>query len=43
MALSYEELENAYNDALNKIKELETELYFCNRNNKLVDEIQKRK
>ena len=43
MSLSYSKLEQKYNDALERIKELETELYFCRRNKKIEDEIQKRK
>ncbi len=38
-----EELKKKYKKALEKIKELETELYFCYRNKKIEDEIQKRK
>jgi len=43
MSLSYSKLEQKYNDVLERIKELETELYFCRRNKKIEDEIQKRK
>ena len=43
MSLSYNKLETEYNKALERIKELETELYYCRRNKKLEDEIQKRK
>ena len=35
MSLSYNKLEKKYNEALEKILELETELYFCRRNKKL--------
>ena len=42
MVWSYNKLKEEYNKALDKIKELETELYFCRRNNKL-DEIQEGK
>ena len=37
------QLEAKLEEAKQKIDELETELYFCNRNNRLVDEVQKRK
>ena len=43
MSLSYKKLEQEYNNALEKIKDLETKLYFCYRNKKIEDEIQKRK
>ena len=37
VSLSYKKLEEEYNKALEKIKELETELYFCYRNKKIED------
>ncbi len=43
MSLSYSKLEEKYNSALERIKELETELYFCYRNRKIEDEVQKGK
>ena len=43
MALSYIELEKAYNEAMDKISKLETDLYFCHRNNRIEDEVQKGK
>ena len=42
MSLSYSKLEEKYNNALERIRDLETELYYCRRNKKL-DEVQKRK
>ena len=35
MSLSYNKLEKKYNEALEKILDLETELYYCRRNKKL--------
>ena len=35
MGLSYKKLEESYNDALGKMKGLETELYFCRSNKKM--------
>ena len=35
MSLSYNKLEKKYNKALEKILDLETELYYCRRNKKL--------
>ena len=35
MSLSYNKLEEKYNKALEKILDLETELYYCRRNKKL--------
>jgi len=43
MSLSYNKLEKKYNEALEKILDLETKLYYCRRNKKLEDEVQKRK
>tara|TARA_Y100000004_G_scaffold193290_1_gene255515 strand:- start:424 stop:555 length:132 start_codon:yes stop_codon:yes gene_type:complete len=43
MGLSYERLQEEYNKALERIRELETELYFCHRNNRIEDEVQKGK
>tara|TARA_R110000824_G_scaffold171630_1_gene349301 strand:+ start:190 stop:321 length:132 start_codon:yes stop_codon:yes gene_type:complete len=43
MSLSYENLQLRINELEEQIKELETELYFCCRNNKIEDEIQKGK
>ncbi len=41
MSLSYSKLEEKYNKALEKILDLETQLYYCYRNKKIEDEIQK--
>ena len=41
MSLSYNKLEKKYNNALERIKDLETELYFCRRNNKVSETIVK--
>ena len=35
MSLSYNKLEEKYNNALEKILDLETKLYYCYRNKKL--------
>ena len=35
MSLSYSKLEEKYNNALERIRDLETELYYCRRNKKL--------
>jgi hypothetical protein len=43
MSLSYNKLEQEYNKALERIRDLETKLYYCRRNKKLEDEVQKRK
>ena len=37
MSLSYENLQLKVNELEEQIKELETELYFCRRNNKIED------
>ena len=39
MGLSYKKLEEENIKLKEKIKELETELYFCNRNNKIEKEV----
>ena len=43
MSWSYDRLEKEYNKAIMKIRDLETKLYYCRRNKKLEDEVQKRK
>ena len=35
MSLSYNKLEQEYNKALERIRDLETKLYYCRRNKKL--------
>ena len=41
--MSVEEFENKIKELESKIQELETALYFCHRNNRIEDEVQKRK
>ena len=43
MSLSYNKLEQEYNKALERIRDLEMKLYYCCRNKKIEDEVQKRK
>jgi hypothetical protein len=43
VSLSYSKLEKEYNNALERIRDLETKLYYCYRNKKIEDEVQKRK
>ena len=37
MSLSYSKLEQKYNEALERILDLETQLYYCHRNKKLTN------
>ena len=41
MSLSYENLQLRINELEEQIKKLETELYFCYRNKKIENEVQK--
>ena len=43
MGLSYQKLEEKIKELEAKVLELETALYFCYRNNKIEDEVQKGK
>jgi len=42
VGLSYEKLEEEYKKLVERVKELETELYFCYRNNRIKKEVNDR-